>query len=238
VKPKLSVWARGILGGGTEFSSQKALANYLREHPAADVSKHSVVESSSTKGSDTADGKSVPKDPKTLDGTPVSSLPKSSDSIKTVDDLKKFAAPLVGHELFTHATRTPGQLEAITKEGIRPSQNGHVSSTPSTEKPQGQIDEHGVRAMGGGYVVFKAGANDGKAIDDHIDHNEKYKERAFARHIDAADIVKVVREIPMGSGGHTIREDHLAAYAAKNQGLNDADVKSLPEKYQRWFHLT
>jgi len=41
----LGTWARGILGGGTEFKSQAALASYLRRHPAADASKHSVTKS-------------------------------------------------------------------------------------------------------------------------------------------------------------------------------------------------
>ena len=41
---KLSTWARGQ-SGKTEFSSQGALASYLREHPKADRSKHTVAAS-------------------------------------------------------------------------------------------------------------------------------------------------------------------------------------------------
>ena len=40
-------WARSLSGmgkrsGGTEFSSQEALSTYMRQHPKADSSKHSV----------------------------------------------------------------------------------------------------------------------------------------------------------------------------------------------------
>lgn len=50
---KLGTWAsrvaggRGRRSGGTVFSSQAALTNYLREHPKADASKHSVAQSTS-----------------------------------------------------------------------------------------------------------------------------------------------------------------------------------------------
>ena len=45
---QLMTWARSVSGmgkrsGGMEFSSQQALQSYLREHPKADMSKHSVA---------------------------------------------------------------------------------------------------------------------------------------------------------------------------------------------------
>jgi len=45
-------WARAVSGmgkrsGGTEFSSQAALQSYMRQHPKADMSKHSVAQAAS-----------------------------------------------------------------------------------------------------------------------------------------------------------------------------------------------
>lgn len=46
---QLMAWARSVSGmgkrsGGTEFSSQAALQSYMRQHPKADASNHSVAQ--------------------------------------------------------------------------------------------------------------------------------------------------------------------------------------------------
>ncbi len=55
--------------------------------------------------------------------------------------------------------------------------------------------------------------------------------------VPAANVVRTVRSVSVGQGGHVIREDELAKYAAQNQGLKDKDVLALPVKYQSWFNL-
>ena len=57
---QLMTWARSVSGmgkrsGGMEFSSQQALQSYLREHPKADMSKHSVAQPARTSADVTID---------------------------------------------------------------------------------------------------------------------------------------------------------------------------------------
>lgn len=52
---QLMTWARSVSGmgkrsGKAEFSSQAALQSYLRQHPGADASKHSVAQATPTSG--------------------------------------------------------------------------------------------------------------------------------------------------------------------------------------------
>jgi hypothetical protein len=66
MKPHLLIWARdlggaGIRGGGTEFPTEAALQAYLRQHPKADASKHTVAQKESTEHKEREEPKETPK---------------------------------------------------------------------------------------------------------------------------------------------------------------------------------
>lgn len=162
--------------------------------------------------------------------------PKSSKDIKTLHDLKVFSSPLTGPDLYTHAVRRSEQLEAIKSEGIKPGKNGKVSTTLSTETPRGQIDSHGVRDTGSGYVVFESRELKNSFKTDKVGNKEDYPEFEFEA-VPKSHIVKIVGMV-VDKTGHKIREDHLAAFAASHQGIDKKQIQDLPEEYQRWFNLS
>lgn len=162
--------------------------------------------------------------------------PRSSNDIRSLEDLRSFSSKLEGDNLFTHATRSDGQLEQIVKEGIRPGRNGEVSSTDTRSPVGGQVDSQGVRDLGHGYVVFDGGDLPRREKIDVVSASESYAETAFEVTIPPGNIVKIVRMVT-DSTGFRIREDDLAKFALANQGLDSSEVRSLPAEYQSWFNL-
>lgn len=161
---------------------------------------------------------------------------KTAGHIKSLSDLIEFSKPVVGYNLYTHAVRDDAVIDQILANGIMPGKNGKVSATPTTASPRGQIDAYRVRAIGSGYVVFKA--TNVKEVDDVISVNERYPE-VEVDYVAPDQIVKVVRMVTDRSG-YRIREDILAAYAVKNRDNVDAivdEIADLPSEYQRWFQF-
>lgn len=171
--------------------------------------------------------------------SPLNYGPRTGDDIKSVEDLRAFAGELRGEDIYTHATRDPGNIDSILKDGLRPPEGGQVFATPtviqSTEGATGKLTHDYVRDLGAGYVVFQA--TGGKRGIDFVERGLEYPEHTWRQRIPPSNVVKVVRSIPLGGRGQSIREDQLARFAASNQGLRSADVRSLPKKYQRWFNL-
>ncbi len=162
--------------------------------------------------------------------------PVSASDVHSLDDLRVFAKPLIGERLFTHAVRTDDEIDLIVAHGIALGRNATVSSTRTTDAASKDgIDAHGVRERGGGYVVFEADPATARMIDDVVEAGLKYPEWAFDTPIRPHAIVKVVRVV-VDDTGHRIREDHLAAYALRNQGRTDI-AQDLPSAYAAWFSL-
>jgi len=96
---QLVTWARSVSGmgkrsGGTEFSSQEALSKYMRQHPKADSSKHSV---SNPKQSTQAMQESSKQAPSRLGIAKEIAHVKASD--KEMADIKRFSPPNVKQQL-------------------------------------------------------------------------------------------------------------------------------------------
>jgi hypothetical protein len=166
-------------------------------------------------------------------GTKPDEIPvKSSDDVKTIGDLHSFAAMVPAAsgdgkvEFFTHAVRSDASVNSIVSDGIHPDSSGNVylSKPPM------------IRDLGAGYVIAQHPAGKARASTDVVSSTERYPQYTVDG-VHPDDIVKVVREVPYNEGGHSIREDDLAAYATSHQGLDDEDVRSLPAKYRSWFHL-
>lgn len=165
----------------------------------------------------------------------VAASPRTSDDVSTFADLEAFAEPLVGDDLYTHAVRSDDAVASVLRSGIMPGHNGFVSSTRTTDAGHGgQIDDHGVRSTGSGYVVFR-GAD--MEPYDVVDADQRYPEWRTRSTIPASAVVKVVRMVTDRTG-HRVREDHLAQYAVGCHGRpTPPDVADLPEKYRAWFSL-
>ena len=151
--------------------------------------------------------------------------PATSDDIHTLSDLRDFAQMPKGQGRFTHAVRSDDELDSIAQNGIRPGPSGKVylSQTPL------------VRDRGAGYVVVHREPNQVRAGTDVVETGLSYPEFT-SEAVPKEDIGKIVRQVNTDDG-FSIREDELAQYALDHQGLNDADVQSLPEKYRNWFNL-
>lgn len=156
--------------------------------------------------------------------------PKSADDVHSMEDLRRFSRMPVsvdaqGNENYTHAVRSDSEIGSIVKNGISLGSAGRIfASKPPL-----------VRDRGAGYVVFRSRPGHAKKGVDFVERGLSYPEYTFTRNVGPADIIKVVRTIRVG--GHPIREDELAQYALEHQGLDDADVRALPDKYRRWFNL-
>lgn len=163
--------------------------------------------------------------------------PRTSDDIKSREDLRKFASPAPKRDdLFTHAVRGIGDATQYSKQGLKVNRDNRLFATRMTDMSfGGDVDPHGVRAIGAGYLVFRDEQGGTRGLDD-IPGGRSIPEHVFDRGIPPNAIVKSV-EMIKDSTGHYVREDHLAQFAFDNPGLKDDDVKSLPLKYQAWFDL-
>lgn len=172
--------------------------------------------------------------------------PYSADAVTDLDSLRAFAktadyrteatwqarsageidpiGSIDGVRIFNHAVRWSSELETIAEKGIQPRDSQVWASSEL------------VRDRGGGVVFFHGKRLQERASVDQVSEGLAYPEYVF-KSVPVENIVKVVREIPLG-GGHGIREDRLARFAVGNQGLSGPDYDSLPAKYRRWFRLT
>lgn len=163
--------------------------------------------------------------------------PKNGSDISNIEDLQKFAEHTQHHSLYTHAFRYGADLESAVNGGIQAGKNGVVSSTSTMVNSGGQIDNFKVRDIGSGYVVFDGSGLKKRDKEDIVSVSEKYAEVEFLESIPRDRIVKTVRMIT-DSTGHRIREDYLAQYALKNQGLDNHETQSLDEIHKKWFHFS
>jgi hypothetical protein len=159
---------------------------------------------------------------------------RTSDDIQTVEDLNTFAqmVPSISTDgtenFFTHAVSNDDAIDSILQDGLKPDQsdNVYLSKPPL------------VRDTGNGYVVARVPVGEAEDSEDVVEAHLRYPQSTVSK-VDSDNIVKAVREVRYTDGsGHGIREDKLASYAAKHQGLDNEEVKSLPEKYQKWFALS
>lgn len=176
--------------------------------------------------------------------------PRDWASIQTQEDLRQFAKLPMNdsqNDYFVHGTRYRSDLERIAKDGIRLGNNGTVSATP-TAFAEARAEQIGVPGhvdwADGGYVVFRAPPGEAVLSMD-LGREERLIQQAIFNHpIPPEDIVRVVRQIPYGTGGFSISETNLATFALNHQefaGLSAdviRDIAALPVQYQRWFHLS
>jgi hypothetical protein len=155
--------------------------------------------------------------------------PRTVDSIETFDDLKRFSsselpADTEKTEYFYHSPRSDAETRAVGESGLKPGQAGVT-----------WLSKDEIRDRGGGYVVVAVPR--GVAVEgvDRVEEGVTYREWTVDREIPADSVVKVVGVVPLGEGGHSIREDELAQFAVENQGSKEA--ADLPDRYQAWFSL-
>lgn len=158
------------------------------------------------------------------------SAARSSDDIETEVALRRFSDESLPddtdkYQYFYHSTRTSAETDSIAEGGLKLGASGKI-----------WFSRDEIRDRGGGYVVVRVPTGSLAEGVDRVEAGLSYREFTSSEAIPAKDVVKVVRSVDTG-GGHYIREDQLARYALDNQGLNDADVKALPEKYRAWFNL-
>jgi len=134
--------------------------------------------------------------------------------------------------MYTHAVRTSNEIDSILKGGLRPNPNAgnqvFLSRVPL------------VRNRGAGYIVvaIKKDAKDVEHSTDYVEKGLTYPQSTVRRVLEPSEIVKVVRQVPIGTGGHGIREDNLARFALDKQGIANNEISDLPEKYQKWFYFS
>ena len=149
--------------------------------------------------------------------------------VASVQDLKRFADVSLpkdnkNWEYFYHSFRYPSEVDLAHKEGLKAGKTKHVF-----------LSKDEIRDRDAGFVIVRVPKGKAKEGVDWIEPGLEYREWTVPS-IPSGNIVRSVRFIQfIGGKGHGIREDHLATYAAENQGFKDTE--DLPSKYQKWFHL-
>jgi DNA topoisomerase IB len=124
------------------------------------------------------------------------------------------------YQYFYHSFRWMGDADAVESEGL---------SAPGKRV---FLSKDEIRDRGAGFAIVRVPTGKAEEGRDVVEAGLSYREfRVDA--IPAQDIVRIVRAVPTG-GGHTIREDRLAARALRHP--DDPNATDLPEKYRAWFN--
>lgn len=152
-------------------------------------------------------------------------FPKSLKEL--IDYIKPIPKDTTSAIYLTHAFGTTEMLKSAIMAGIRPS----YGSGKAFFSPNGLV-----RDKGHGYVVIKITPKEKeKYFEEGIDVVEatlKYPELRTKIIIPPDKFYKVVPNF----GG--VNADLVAKYALNNQGLDNSDVRELPDKYRSWFYIT
>lgn len=162
----------------------------------------------------------------------------SAAAVKSVRDLEavsdvKLPPDDDKYEYFYHATRTPSALDSIAAGGLKP---GMREGRARGEGDKVYMSKDEIRDMNAGFVIVRVPKGKAEEGEDRVETGLTYREFTVGA-VPKEDVVRVVREVPTGHGNHTIREDKLAAYAAKHQGASANETEGLPKEYVAWFNL-
>jgi len=147
--------------------------------------------------------------------------------VRSVSDLREVADISLPpddsrFEYFYHSFRWKDEVDSAFQSGLK------------SDKGKVFLSKDEIRDRGAGFVIVRVPVGSAKEGIDFVEPGLVYREWTVSS-VPASDIVRVVREVPIiDGGGHSIREDRLAAWFVNHQG---GGVSDLPRAYHHWASL-